>query len=81
MDIIKPSSVPSQPISNSNNQDLLDLLGGIDLSPSVPTTDSGLGFIMENNNGSLTLDNNQTSNFLTGDILNTNIINGNKFVC
>ncbi|KAF2881761.1 hypothetical protein ILUMI_24403 [Ignelater luminosus] len=75
LDIIKPSSVPSQPISNSNNQDLLDLLGGIDLSPSVPTTDSGLGFIMENNNGSLTLDNNQTSNFLTGDILNTNIIN------
>ncbi|KAF5278432.1 hypothetical protein FQA39_LY05921 [Lamprigera yunnana] len=75
LDIIKPISIPSQPISNSNNQDLLDLLGGLDLSTPVPTTDTGMGLIMENNNGSIPLDNNDTSNFLMGDILNTNLIN------
>ncbi|XP_031349516.1 AP-1 complex subunit gamma-1 isoform X2 [Photinus pyralis] len=73
LDIIKPSSIPTQPISN--NQDLLDLLGGLDLSNPVPTTDTSLGFIMENNNGSLPLDNNDTSGFLMGDILNTNLVN------
>lgn len=75
LDIIKPSSTPSQSISQSNNQDLLDLLGGLDSSPSLPTTDSGLGFIAENNNQTLPFSNNQNSNFLTGDFLNTNIIN------
>ncbi|KAK5644697.1 hypothetical protein RI129_005997 [Pyrocoelia pectoralis] len=73
LDIIKPSSMPTQPISN--NKDLLDLLGGLDLSNPVTTSDTGLGFIMENNNGSLPLDNNDTSNFLMGDILNTNLVN------
>lgn len=73
LDIIKPSSMATQPISN--NQDLLDLLGGLDLSNPVPTMDTSIGFIMENNNGSLPLDNNDISGFLMGDILNTNLVN------
>lgn len=76
IDVIKPNNVPSQPIVNSNNQDLLDLLGGIDLITPTPTVNTGVGFILENNNRTVSLDNNQTSNILTGDILNTNIING-----
>ncbi|KAF5307950.1 hypothetical protein FQR65_LT06517 [Abscondita terminalis] len=80
LDVIKPSSIPNQPISNSNNQDLLDLLGGLDLSAPIPTADTGIGLIMENNNGSIPLDNNDTSNFLMGDILNTNLINENMFI-
>lgn len=74
LDIIK---APSQPISNSNNQDLLDLLGGLDMSPSIPATEPNLGFITENNNQTIPFSNNHNSNFLTGDFLNTNIVNGN----
>lgn len=71
----EPIKAPTQPISNSNNQDLLDLLGGLDTSPSI-TTDSGISFITENNNQTIPLSTNHNSNFLTGDFLNTNIVNG-----
>lgn len=74
IDIIKPSSVQSQPMSSSNNQDLLDLLGGLDTIPLQPMSETGLSLILENNNG--TINNNQPPNFLTGDILNTNLLNG-----
>lgn len=75
LDIIKPSTVSSQPaISNSNNQDLLDLLGGLD-TPAPAPLNSGLdSVISENNNFTL----NQNSNFLMGDFLNTNIVNRKK---
>lgn len=87
MDLIKPSSMQpsSQPasvaISNSNNQDLLDLLGGLDTSPSLqPPAPAMMTLISENNNGALPFTNNQNSNFLTGDLLNTNIlVNGECF--
>lgn len=73
LDIIKPSNISSQPaISNSNNQDLLDLLGGLDTPTPAPPINSGLdSVISENNNFTL----NQNSNFLMGDFLNTNIVN------
>lgn len=75
IDIIKPNSISIQPaLTNSNNQDLLDLLGGLDTSPSLPVANTSLSLISENNNGMLPFTNNQNSNFLTGDLLNTNII-------
>ncbi|XP_065155576.1 AP-1 complex subunit gamma-1 isoform X2 [Atheta coriaria] len=77
MDIIKPNSTTtsSQPVSNSNNQDLLDLLGGLDtLSSPMPPADTGIGLILENNNP-VTNNVNSNSNFLTGDFLNTNSVN------
>lgn len=79
LDIIKPSTIPSQPaLSNSNNQDLLDLLGGLD-TPTLPPVNSGLdGIISENNNSTLPFTLNQNSNFLMGDFLNTNIVNSKK---
>lgn len=82
LDIIKPSSQTTiqQPISNSNNQDLLDLLG---LGPLPPTTNdtatsptsnsimsNSLGLIMENNNSNVLPNvNNQNSNFLLDDLI------------
>nr|XP_022917950.1 AP-1 complex subunit gamma-1 isoform X2 [Onthophagus taurus] len=76
MEIIKPSStsIPIQPVSKSNNQDLLDLLGDLDLSPSIPPADTGLTLISENNNPTIPITN-TNSNFLTGDFFNTNITN------
>lgn len=76
LDIIKPSTVTSQPaISNSNNQDLLDLLGGLDTPAPAAPVNSGLDTVIsENNNFTL----NQNSNFLMGDFLNTNIVNRKK---
>lgn len=77
LDIIKPNPTSNQPMTNnSNNQDLLDLLGGLDAPANLPAPN--LGLIMENNNGSLPAfnANNQNSNFLAGDILNTNMLNG-----
>lgn len=81
MDIIKPNSTTtsSQPVSNSNNQDLLDLLGGLDtLSSPMPPADTGIGLILENNNP-VTNNVNSNSNFLTGDFLNTNSVNGTYY--
>lgn len=79
LDIIKPSTMPSQPaLTNSNNQDLLDLLGGLD-TPTLPPVNAGLdGIISENNNSTLPFTLNQNSNFLMGDFLNTNIVNSKK---
>lgn len=92
LDIIKPASqTNSQPLSNSNNQDLLDLLG-LDPLPSgnndmviTPSSKSvmsnNLGLLMENNNSNL-LDNvnSQNTNFLMDDLftaMNTNdTVNG-----
>ncbi|CAH1101285.1 unnamed protein product [Psylliodes chrysocephalus] len=76
LDIIKTSSQPIQPISNSNNQDLLDLLGLGPIS-STPMTDMGgnMGLIMENNNSDVLISSsNQNSNFLSGDLF-SNISN------
>nr|XP_023012502.1 AP-1 complex subunit gamma-1 isoform X2 [Leptinotarsa decemlineata]XP_023012503.1 AP-1 complex subunit gamma-1 isoform X2 [Leptinotarsa decemlineata]XP_023012504.1 AP-1 complex subunit gamma-1 isoform X2 [Leptinotarsa decemlineata]XP_023012505.1 AP-1 complex subunit gamma-1 isoform X2 [Leptinotarsa decemlineata] len=70
-DIIKPNSQPSQPVSHSNNQDLLDLLG-LDILPVAPSGDSGgiNSLIMENNNPNLEpILNNQNTNFLRDDLL------------
>lgn len=79
LDIAKPALLNVQPISNTTNQDLLDLLGGLDSSPSMPTTDSGLALISENNNSSLPIINNQNSNFLEDDLLSNinNTVNEN----
>ncbi|XP_056648988.1 AP-1 complex subunit gamma-1 isoform X1 [Diorhabda sublineata] len=70
LDVIKMNSQPvAPPISNANNQDLLDLLGLGPISSS-PTTDAGgnnIGLIMENNNSNILI-NNQNSNFLSGDL-------------
>ena len=78
MDIIKTTvtpSVPTLPISNSNNQDLLDLLGDLDMSSSLPPANvnaNALTLISENNNPTIPVTN-TNSNFLTGDFFNTNI--------
>ncbi|KAJ8964494.1 hypothetical protein NQ314_004781 [Rhamnusium bicolor] len=80
LDIIKPSAQLSQPVSNSNNQDLLDLLG-LDPLPNTPSTDTGnnMGLIIENNNSNLLpIMNNQNSNFLSEDLFNTNTVNDNN---
>lgn len=74
---MKTTNTTSQPITNSNNQDLLDLLGGLDVSPAIPTTDTGLNFISENNNPTIAF-NNTNSNFLTGDFFSTNTIKGKE---
>ncbi|XP_072389178.1 AP-1 complex subunit gamma-1 isoform X1 [Diabrotica undecimpunctata] len=70
LDIIKPNSQPiTTSLSNTNNQDLLDLLGLGPIS-STPTTDTGgnnMGLIMENNNSNVLISN-QNSNFLSGDL-------------
>ena len=42
-----------QPVMNSNNQDLLDLLGGLDLGSggsAIMEENGGMNLIMENNN-------------------------------
>lgn len=78
LDIITPSTQPSQPVSNTNNQDLLDLLG-LDPLPSMPSMEPGnnMGLIIENNNSNLLpVTNNQNSNFLSGDLFNTDRVNG-----
>ncbi|GJQ75627.1 hypothetical protein Trydic_g17705 [Trypoxylus dichotomus] len=72
LDVIKTTNITTQPVTNSNNQDLLDLLGGLDVSPSIPTADTGLNLISENNNPSIQF-NNTNSNFLTSDFFSTNI--------
>lgn len=77
MDLIKPpETVPS--LNNhkvsSNNQDLLDLLGGIDMNPTTPTIETGLGLInnlTNNNNSTFIVTNNQNSNFLVDGMLST----------
>lgn len=87
LDIIKQSTQTNiPPISNSNNQDLLDLLG-LDPLPSTnndivtsPTsknvTSNNLGLVMENNNSNLlAIVNNQNSNFLMDDLISTININ------
>ncbi|KAL3269761.1 hypothetical protein HHI36_008821 [Cryptolaemus montrouzieri] len=78
---VQSNMLNSQTISSTNNQDLLDLLGGLDtIVPSVPTSDSGIGLIMENNNGSipsLPILNNQNSNFLNEDLISSNRVNEN----
>ncbi|KAL1491882.1 hypothetical protein ABEB36_012409 [Hypothenemus hampei] len=71
MDVIKPARAPP-PVSNSNNQDLLDLLGLGPLHDTAPTsTDANnMGLILENNANILPVMNNQNSNFLTDDLFN-----------
>lgn len=77
LDIIKPSTVSSQStVSNSNNQDLLDLLGGLDTATPAPINSGLDSVISENNNFTL----NQNSNFLMGDFLNTNIVNSKEIL-
>lgn len=76
LDIIKPSSEPPRPppISNSNNQDLLDLLGLGPLTDSTPVSNdtNNIGLILENNNANiLPVMNNQNSNFLTDDLFSS----------
>lgn len=71
---------PIENVSNniSNNQDLLDLLGGLDTTPAlVNTPGTGLSLITENNNHTVptNVTNNQYSNFLGADFLNININN------
>ncbi|KAJ8944272.1 hypothetical protein NQ318_009649 [Aromia moschata] len=76
IDIIKPNTHPTPPITNTNNQDLLDLLG-LDPLPNAPTTETGnnMGLLIENNNSNLLpIMNNQNSNFLQGDLFNTNTV-------
>ncbi|KAJ8913851.1 hypothetical protein NQ315_003760 [Exocentrus adspersus] len=68
IDIIASSTQPSQPVANTNNQDLLDLLG-LDPLPTTPSIEpsNNMGLIIENNNSNLLpIMNNQNSNFLTG---------------
>ncbi|XP_030755446.1 AP-1 complex subunit gamma-1 isoform X2 [Sitophilus oryzae] len=77
LDIIKPSSVPSKPTSvlNTNNQDLLDLLGLGPLGDSTPVandTTNNMDLILENNNANLLpVMSNQNSNFLTDDLFSS----------
>lgn len=72
---------PIENVSNniSNNQDLLDLLGGLDTTPALVNTvpSTGLSLITENNNHTIpsNVSNNQYSNFLGADFLNTNVNN------
>ncbi|XP_050305157.1 AP-1 complex subunit gamma-1 isoform X2 [Anthonomus grandis grandis] len=77
LDIIKPTSDVSTkppPVSNSNNQDLLDLLGLGPLNEvtSTPTLNDtrNLVLILENNNPNpiFPVMNSQNSNFLTDDL-------------
>lgn len=75
MDIIKSTNTSSQQQINSNNQDLLDLLGGLDVSPPLPTVDTGLNLISENNNPAISF-NNTNSNFLSSDLFSTTTTNG-----
>lgn len=58
----------------SSNQDLLDLLGGLDMTPTTPVVEPTLGFInnlTNNNNGTVLFTNNQNSNFLVDGLLNS----------
>ncbi|CAG9863919.1 unnamed protein product [Phyllotreta striolata] len=78
LDVMKISQPVAQPVSNTNNQDLLDLLGLGPIS-STPTTDTGgnnLGLIMENNNSNALISN-QNSNFLSGDLFSSTAIERN----
>ncbi|XP_066155952.1 AP-1 complex subunit gamma-1 isoform X2 [Euwallacea fornicatus] len=77
LDVIKPTTEPSKPppVSNSNNQDLLDLLGLGPLSDTAsPSTESSnLGLILESNANVLpTVMNSQNSNFLSDGLFNPN---------
>lgn len=65
---------------STNNQDLLDLLGGLDMNPTTPVLDTGLGLInnLTNNNNSTLIFNNQNSNFLVDGIINSD--NHSKFL-
>ncbi|KAK9877381.1 hypothetical protein WA026_017778 [Henosepilachna vigintioctopunctata] len=75
---IQSNTLISQQTGTINNQNLLDLLGDLDtVIPSVPTVDSGIGLISENNNGSLPILNNQNSIFLSEDLLSSNRVNEN----
>lgn len=78
---------PPQPVTTttttSNKVDLLDLFNEMDnidtpaLQTLPPTTDTNLGLIVENNNGSLPIVINQNSNFIGGDLLtSTKMVNG-----
>ncbi|XP_066260468.1 AP-1 complex subunit gamma-1 isoform X2 [Euwallacea similis] len=79
LDVIKPTTEPSKPppVSNSNNQDLLDLLGLGPLSDTAsPSTESNnLGLILESNANVLpTVMNSQNSNFLSDGLFSPNPI-------
>lgn len=59
---------------STNNQDLLDLLGGLDMNPTTPVLDAGLGLfnnLTNNNNSTLIFNNQNNSNFLVDGILNS----------
>lgn len=70
MDLIRPpETVPTLNNHTSNNQDLLDLLGGLDMNPTTPSMDTGMGLINNlTNNNSTIIFNNQNSNFLIDGI-------------
>lgn len=75
LDVIKPASELSKPppVSNSNNQDLLDLLGLGPLNDPTPVSmepSNNMGLILENNNANIlpTVMNSQNFNFLSGEI-------------
>lgn len=86
LDVVNRSNVVPNVAPTTNNQDLLDLLGGLDMPGTEPlpqqpplslaTTNPSLAFLTENNNGSMAFGNAQNSNFLSGDLLNTNVLNG-----
>lgn len=74
LDVIKPASEPSKlpPVSNSNNQDLLDLLGLGPLNDPMPVSmesSNNMGLTLENNNANIlpTVMNSQNFNFLSDD--------------
>lgn len=75
LDVIKPASEPSKlpPVSNSNNQDLLDLLGLGPLNDPMSVSmesSNNMGLTLENNNANIlpTVMNSQNFNFLSGNI-------------
>ncbi|XP_045474641.1 AP-1 complex subunit gamma-1 isoform X2 [Harmonia axyridis] len=78
---IQSNMLNAQPIQSTNNQDLLDLLGGLDtpVPPITTTPNTAVNFILENNNtSSLPILNNQNSNFLNEDLLSNNRVNENN---
>ncbi|EFA09960.1 AP-1 complex subunit gamma-1 isoform X2 [Tribolium castaneum] len=69
-----PAPPQPAPTTTSNKVDLLDLFNEMDnidtpALQTLPPTDTNLGLIVENNNGSLPIVINQNSNFIGGDLL------------